>query len=150
MAAPEKKQPSVLGLDTSAGKDDPSAWRPSQAREQDQGPQPRSDAQTGNRERLSSWRPSKANEERLSSLSPLRRRRRLALPPGARLLLTFVFFVCCAYFLLKLWFMPEAGDLHPVLAIAAVVLILLFASAVIGAVARRRSKSSDEKSILRL
>jgi uncharacterized membrane protein (DUF485 family) len=160
--AREKEKPSILGLGHGASSD-PNAWRPSKARARDSGfslgltetQQPsehssRSCIPTENRERLSSWRPSKANEERLSSLSPLRRRRRFALPPGARLLLTFVFFICCAYFFLKLWLMPEAGQLHPALAIAAVVLTLLFASAVIGVIVRRRRKHSDEKSTLRL
>lgn len=72
------------------------------------------------------------------------------MPPGARLLLTSVLFVCGAYFFLRLWLTPEAGQLHPQLAITAVALALLFVSAVIGIVARRRRKRGDDKSILRL
>jgi hypothetical protein len=165
MAPPEKEKPSILGLGHGASSD-PNAWRPSKARAKDSGsslgptqceqlpeqsPASRSNISVGTTASAAPWRPSKVNEERLSSLSPARRRRPVALPLGIRLLLTFVFFVLAAYFFLRLWLIPEAGQLHPALVIAAVVLILLFASAVIGAIARRRRrKSGDDKSVLRL
>lgn len=70
--------------------------------------------------------------------------------PRARLLLTSVLFVCGAYFFFKLWLMPEAGQLHVALEIAAGVMIFLFISAIVGAVVRRRRKRGDDQSILRL
>jgi len=72
------------------------------------------------------------------------------MPPGVRLLLTSVFFICAAYLFLKLWLTPEAGQLHPELAISAGVLALLFIFAIVGALARRRRRRGDDKSILRL
>ena len=163
MASPEKENASILGLGRAASAN-PNAWRPSKARAKDSGLplNPAGNQETSaqssasgiseeNRSSASSWRPSKANEERLSSLSPARRRRRLALPPRARLLLTFLFFACAGYFFLKLWLMPEAGELHPALTIAAAIIILLFASAIVSVAARRRRrKSADDKSTLRL
>lgn len=98
----------------------------------------------------SAWRPSKVAEERLSSISSTRPRRRFSMPPAARLLFTSVLFVCGAYFFLRLWLTPEAGQLHPELAIAAIALALLFVFAMAGALVRRRRKHGDDKSILRL
>lgn len=160
MAAQEKETPSILGLGHGASSD-PNAWRPSQARAKDSGlsPHPAQDQRSLEplcasaaplENRGAAWRPSQANEERLSSLQPSRRRR-IGLPRGTRLVLTFVFFVGAAYFFLRLWLMPEAGVLRPALAIAAAIIVLLFVSAIAGAVARkRRHKSADEKSTLRL
>lgn len=98
------------------------------------------------------WRPSKVNEERLSSVSPLRARKRFAMSPRARLVFAAVFLAITAYFFVELWFMPDAGELHVVLVIAAVVILLLFVSAVLGATARRRrrTRDGDDQSILRL
>lgn len=107
-----------------------------------------------NRERGSNaaaWRPSKVNEERLSSLSPVRGRKRLAMSPRARLIFTASLFACGAYFFVKVWLMPEAGELHVALVIAAVAMALLFVSAILGAARRRRDKrDGDDESILRL
>lgn len=108
-----------------------------------------------NRERTgdaAAWRPSKVNEERLSSLLPMRARKRLAISPQARLVLAAVFLAVTAYFFVELWSMPEAGELHVVLVIAAVVILLLFASAILSATARRRrrTRGGDDQSILRL
>lgn len=98
------------------------------------------------------WRPSKVNEERLSSLSPLRARKRFAMSPRTRLLFTAVLFACGAYFFVKVWLMPEAGELHVALVIAAVAMVLLFASAIVGGAVRRRhrTRDGDDRSILRL
>lgn len=107
-----------------------------------------------NRERAgeaAAWRPSKVNEERLSSLSPVRGRKRFAMSPRTRLAFTAALFACGAYFFVKVWLMPEAGGLHAALVIAAVIILLLFASAIVGTVARRRRKrGGDDESILRL
>lgn len=122
MAEDEKEKKSVLGLGLPGNAGDPSAWRPS-----------------------------KVNEERLSSLAPLRARKRFAMSPRARLVFAAAFFAITAYFFVDLWFMPEAGELHVALVIAAAVILLLFASAVLGATARRRRKrGGDDQSILRL
>lgn len=163
MVKPEDER-SVLGLGHGASSD-LYAWRPSKARAtdaslslgltEDQQPSEQSPVSSSNipvesPASAASWRPSKANQERLSSLSPARARRRFALPRGARTVLTFVFFVCAAYFFVSLWLRPEAGQLHPALAVSAGVLALLFIFAVVGAVVRRRRKRGDDKSILRL
>lgn len=162
MTPPEKEKPSILGLGHGASSSDPNAWRPSKARAKDSGSslgwdenqeraQQASGSGTPTANRDVAWRPSKVNEERLSSLLPAQRRRRLALPPRVRLILTLIFFIFTAYFFLKLWLMPEAGSLRPVLLIAAAVTFLLFVSAIVGVVARRRrQKSADDQSTLRL
>jgi hypothetical protein len=151
MAAPEKEQRSMLGLGTSAGNDDPSGWRPSKAaRSQEQDIRLDSRAETESRTASSAWRPSKVAEERLGSLSSRQVRRRFAMPRGLRPLLTLVFFAAAAYCFLKLWLTPQAGQLHPELAVAAGMLILLVALVFAGAIARRRRKRGDEKSTLRL
>jgi ABC-type branched-subunit amino acid transport system permease subunit len=72
------------------------------------------------------------------------------MPRGVRPLLTLVFFAAAAYCFLKLWLAPQAGQLHPALAVAAGVLILLVALVLAGAIARRRRRRGDEKSTLRL
>lgn len=97
------------------------------------------------------WRPSKVNEERLSSLSPMRPRRRFAMSPRTRLIFTAVLFACGAYFFAELWLTPEAGGLHVVLLIAAVAMALLFVSAIVSAARRKgKSKRGDDQSTLRL
>jgi hypothetical protein len=164
MGVPEKEKPSMLGLGHGASSD-PNAWRPSNARVKDSGlslglteNQQRSEQSSvsssnipaENSASAASWRPSKANQERLSSLSSSRARRRFAMPRGVRTVLTFVFFICAAYFFVSLWLRPEAGQLHPALAISAGVLALLFVFAIVGAVVRRRRERGDDKSILRL
>lgn len=155
MAPQEKRDPSVLGLGLPVGQNDPSAWRPSKAaRDPEQDSQESKPGATRSEpsfpERSAAWRPSKVNEERLSSLSAARLRKRLAMSPRTRLLFTSVLFLCGVYFFLKVWLMPEAGQLHVALAIAAAAMVLLFISAIIGAVARRRRKRGDDQSILRL
>ncbi|MGC1106042.1 MAG: hypothetical protein WA876_05855 [Candidatus Acidiferrales bacterium] len=72
------------------------------------------------------------------------------MPPGVRLAVATVFFICGGYFLLSLWLTPEAGELHPALAISAVTLAFLFVAAIVGALVRRRRKHGDDKSTLRL
>lgn len=155
MAAQEKRDPSVLGLGVPVGPNDPSAWRPSKtARAQEQDSQQSRSRETQSvtpfPQRAAAWRPSKANEERLSSLSAARVRKRLAMSPRARLLFTSVLFLCGVYFFLKVWLMPEAGELHVALAIAAATMVLLFISAAIAPVVHRRRKGGDDQSILRL
>ncbi len=108
---------------------------------------------TENRERkpdATAWRPSKVNEERLRSLSPTRRRKLFAISPRTRLLFRAALFAGGAYFLVRVWLMPQAGELHVVLAIAAAAMVLLFLSAIVGASRRKRAKRADDKSILRL
>ncbi len=108
---------------------------------------------TENRERkpdATAWRPSKVNEERLRSLSPARGRKRLALSPRTRLIFTAVLFACGAYFFVRVWLMPQAGELHVALVVAGAAMVLLFVSAIVGASRRRRAKRADDKSILRL
>lgn len=98
-----------------------------------------------------SWRPSKANQERLSSLSPERGRKRLAMSARTRLIFTAALFACGVYFFVKVWLMPQAAELHVALVIAAVAMLLLFASAIVGAARRRRHrKRGDPQSMLRL
>lgn len=173
MTASEKERQSILGLGVPAPSD-PKAWRPSKALSKDAEPslgatpenqrpatQQKNDAKgetlaeqtDASKTRdgdAAAWRPSRANAERLSSLSPVRGRRRLAMPRGARPALTVVFFVCAAYAFFKLWFMPAAGGLHPALAISAGGLALLAVLLIIGAILRRRRKGGDDQSTLRL
>jgi hypothetical protein len=148
MGAPEKEKPSVLGLGQPVA-GDPSVWRPSQAAHERESDSSSPGDATGKPEN-SAWRPSKVAQERLSSLSSARPRRRFAMPTGVRTVLTFVFFICAAYFFVSLWLSPEAGQLRPELAVAAGVLALLFIFAMAGTLMRRRRKRGDDKSILRL
>lgn len=73
------------------------------------------------------------------------------MPRWVRPLLTIVFAVCLAYVFGKLWFEPEADQLHPELAIFIGALILVIVTAAVSAVLqRRRRKLGDEQSMLRL
>jgi hypothetical protein len=166
MGAPEKERESILGIGQPANTD-PSAWRPSKAaREREE--TLRGAVASGGAEKLEdnssqqasigkhsrerdagSWRPSEAVKERLSSLSPVRGRRRFAMP-RVRLVASLLFFAIGFYIFLKLWTMPTEAGLHPALAVFGVVLILLLVAALVGSVARRRRKRHDEKSTLRL
>jgi hypothetical protein len=166
MGAPEKERESILGIGQPANTD-PSAWRPSQAaREREEAPRgaiaggaagkleddsPQQARIAGHsRERdAGSWRPSEAAKERLSSLAPVRGRRRFAMP-RVRLVASSLFFAIGFYIFLKLWTMPTEVGLHPALAVFGVVLILLLVAALVGSVPRRRRKPHDEKSTLRL
>lgn len=168
MADRDKEKPSILGLGLPEPAKDPAAWRPSKTAQQAESKlsltstaQPYETASksnavndsTENRERetdAASWRPSKVNEERLRSLSPARGRKRFAMSPRTRLMFTSVLFACGAYFFVRLWLMPQAGDLHAALAVAGAAMVLLFLSAIVGASRRRRAKRADDKSILRL
>ncbi len=96
------------------------------------------------------WRPSRVNEERLRSLSPARGRKRLALSPRTRLIFTAALFACGAYFFIRVWLMPQAGELHVALVVAGAAMVLLFVSAIVSASRRKRAKRADDKSILRL
>ncbi|HLW83358.1 MAG TPA: hypothetical protein VKS20_15070 [Candidatus Acidoferrales bacterium] len=166
MGAREKERESTLGIGQPANTD-PSAWRPSQAaREREE--TPRGAIAGGGAEKLEdkssqqatigrhprerdegSWRPSEAVKERLSSLAPVRGRRRFAMP-RVRLVASLLFFAVGFYIFLKLWTMPTEAGLHPALAVFGVVLILPLVAALVGSVARRRRKPHDEKSTLRL
>lgn len=95
------------------------------------------------------WRPSEAVKERLSSLTP-RRRKRLALLRSMRLFASMVLFVIGIYVFVKLWTMPTGMDLHPALAVFGVALVLLLIAAIVNAVSRRRRGRDDDKSTLRL
>ena len=166
MRAPEKERESILGVGQPAS-NDPSGWRPSKAaREREnisddakasgaaQATEENSSQQASirnhSRERdAGSWRPSEAVKERLSSLAPVRGRRRFAMP-RVRLVASLLFFAIGFYIFLKLWTMPTEAGLHPALAVFGVVLILLLVAALGGTVARRRQKRHDEKSTLRL
>lgn len=168
MADRDKEKQSILGLDLPETTKNPNAWRPCEAtRQAESGLSLNSAAQpcetaskanaitdtTENRERetgAASWRPSKVNEERLRSLSPARGRKRFAISPRRRLIFTAVLFACGAYFFVRVWLMPQAGELHAALAVAGVAMVLLFVSAIVGASRRRRAKRADDKSILRL
>lgn len=180
MAEHEKETKSILGLGLPQNACDPK-WRPSKAArrsesglsltgaiaEKEKSAEPEKDtaiqardSKTGTlpganaTERaagIAAWRPSKVNEERLSSLSPARGRRRFAVSPRTRLLFTAVLFTCGAYFFVKVWLMPQAGELHVALVIAAAAMLLLFVSVIIGAARRRRHrKRGDPQSMLRL
>lgn len=72
------------------------------------------------------------------------------MPRGVRPVLTLVMLVCAIYVFRKLWLIPEAGDLHPALAIVAGALILLIVAAIVNMAMRRRRNRSDDKSTLRL
>lgn len=73
------------------------------------------------------------------------------MPRGLRPLLTAILAVCLLYIFGKLWFEPEAGELHPALAIFIGALLLLLVAAAVGAVLQgRRRKRGDDQSILRL
>lgn len=165
---PEKQPESVLGLGLRSDTHEASAWRPSQAlreRPQDSGtakandtraPQANSSTLAGaardaREQSTAAWRPSESVKERLSFLSPVRARRRFAMPRGVRLAASSVLFAIGFYVFLKLWLLPTAGDLHPVLLIFIGALILLLIAAIVGSFARRRHrKREDEKSTLRL
>lgn len=98
----------------------------------------------------SAWRPSRVNQERLSFLSATRRKR-FAMSPRTRLIFTAALFACGSYFCVKVWLMPQAGELHLALVIAVVAMALLFVSAIVGAARRRRVRNSgDDQSTLRL
>lgn len=165
MRAPEKERESILGVGQPAS-NDPSGWRPSKAaREREEtlrgaiagatekledNSSQQASIRNHSRERdAGSWRPSEAVKERLSSLAPVRGRRRFAMP-RVRLVASLLFFAIGFYIFLKLWTMPTEAGLHPALAVFGVVLILLLVAALGGAVARRRQKRHDEKSTLRL
>lgn len=96
------------------------------------------------------WRPSEAVKERLSSLAPVRRRRRFALPRSMRLVASALIFVVGIYACVKLWTMPTEMDLHPALIVFGVVLVLLLIGGIVNAISRRRRAHEDEKSTLRL
>src|SRR6185437_2497039 len=96
------------------------------------------------------WRPSEAVKQRLSSLAPLRRRRRFALPRSMRLAASAVIFLVGIYALVKLWTMPTEMDLHPALVVFSVALALLLVGGIVNAISRRRRTREDEKSTLRL
>jgi len=96
------------------------------------------------------WRPSEAVQGRLSSLAPVRGRKRFALPRSLRLLASAVLFVIGIYVFVKLWTMPTGMDLHPALAVFGVALVLLLVAAIVNAISRRRRAHDDEKSTLRL
>lgn len=164
MADRDKEKKTILGLGLPDNTDE-GAWRPSKAAGRESGlslndvtAEPRqADSQssaisnpTDSREREPAWRPSKVNEERLRSLSPARGRKRFAMSPRIRLIFTAVLFGCGAYFFVRVWLMPQAGDLHAALAVAGAAMVLLFVSAIVGASRRRRAKRADDKSILRL
>jgi cbb3-type cytochrome oxidase subunit 3 len=166
MGAPEKERESILGIGQPANAD-PSAWRPSKAaRGRKETPRGAIDggateklegnssqqASLGNHSRkrdAGSWRPSEAVKERLSSLAPVRGRRRFAMP-RVRLVASLLFFAIGFYIFLKLWTMPTETDLHPALAILAAALVLLLIAAIVSMVSRRRRAREDEKSTLRL
>ena len=162
MAPPEKERKSVLGVGRLSN--DPNAWRPSKALSKDPSlsllgettqnqkaaKTDSRDAAASSREDAPAWQPSKAAEARLSSLSPARGRKRFATRARTRLLFTSVLFVSAAYFFVKLWLTPEAGQLHAALAIAGAITILIFISSIIGAVRRRGRERGDDKSTLRL
>jgi Flp pilus assembly protein TadB len=162
MADRDKDKKSILGLDLPETVKDPNAWRPSKAATHEsteaeaREPKSKSNASTTtteNREHepaAAAWRPSRVNEERLRSLSPARGRKRFAMSPRTRLIFTAVLFACGAYFFVRVWLMPEAGELHVALAVTGVAMVLLFVSAIVGASRRRRAKHADDKSILRL
>jgi len=96
------------------------------------------------------WRPSEAVKERLSSLAPVRGRKRFALPRSMRLAASVILFVIGIYAFVKLWTMPTGMDLHPALAVFGVALVLLLIAAIVNAISRRRRAHDDEKSTLRL
>lgn len=96
------------------------------------------------------WRPSEAVKERLSSLAPVRRRRRFALPRSVRFVASVILFIIGVYVFVKLWAMPTGMDLHPALAVFGVALVLLVIAAIVNAVSRKRRTRDDEKSTLRL
>lgn len=132
------------------------AWQQESAKAEARETDPRSNSTNDiseNREREADaavWRPSKINEERLRSLSPTRGRKLFAISPRTRLIFTAVLFACGAYFFVRVWLMPQEGELHVALAIAGAAMVLLFLSAIVGASRRKRAKRADEKSILRL
>lgn len=96
------------------------------------------------------WRPSEAVKERLSSLMPVRGRRRFALPRSVRFVASAVLFAIGIYVFAKLWALPTETDLHPALAIFGAALVLLLIAAIVGVVSRRRRAREDENSTLRL
>lgn len=97
-----------------------------------------------------SWRPSEAVKERLSSLAPVRRRTRFALPRSMRLVASAVLFLIGIYAFVKLWTIPTGMDLHPALAVFGIALVLLLIAAIVNVVHRRHRAREDEKSTLRL
>ena len=96
------------------------------------------------------WRPSEAVKERLSSLAPVRRRRRFALPRSMRLMASAVIFLVGIYACVKLWAMPTEMDLHPALVVFFVALVLLLVGGIVNAISRHRRTRDDAKSTLRL
>lgn len=176
----DKEKRSVLGLGGPAPGSELSNWRPSKAgqshdapalwqaektgREQnepaqgevakrDSPPAHRKDAAPaagGGAHSEDAWRPSEAIKERLSSLAPVRRRRRFALPRSMRLVASAVIFLVGIYACVKLWTMPTEMDLHPALVVFGVVLALLLIGGIVNAISRRRRAREDEKSTLRL
>ncbi|HEV2420860.1 MAG TPA: hypothetical protein VGS59_04040 [Candidatus Acidoferrales bacterium] len=121
MGAPEKREPSMLGLGTLPAKDDPKAWRPS-----------------------------KVSADRLNSLSRARPRVSFRMPRGLRPLITLALLTALLYVIGKLWFEPEMGQLRPELLVIIVVIVLTLVAGGAVAQMRRKRKRGDDQSTLRL